>query len=556
MAQLTPSTALAIINTISNLALIIAIGQGIAIAWWRKALIGSTVEELHKSWEFGTSTLSLATAGKSFNFIALAALAAKLALVDNVLLQRAAGNEPGTLRRPVDNLRLPVVDNLPVDFLGRFDDEDKGIGYLSNAFSGILGDYFASTGIISIDALPRSPYGFEWNTQCSGTCETHVEAFGFNVTCSQEEIKNFNITIDSARDNIPFLNGTNFTGPADDSTLLRLYAYPVAADEPSLDWNTNKNLSYPEPWISLFVDYAEVAPGLTAEDLYSPENGTSTLKSSRCSLRPAVVSYPIALTNITDKNSYAVNGINITNYDEADKDHIMSLDRGELKDGQMWAKKVVRPLYLHEDDKDKYYHNIYTIAHVLQKTFAASVSIQYLEGVGFVNTPADGSISQWSVHGPQSDDFPRVANLGANDPVPFLVNQLNHLMLRASIRAAIAGDETRKVASNLKGYMTINTVRYRSDYRFMVAALTVMFVCILAVLPAYYGFWQLGRKVTLGPMEIASAFRAPVLDHPKVAAAGEVDVLIQEVGSRQVRYGEVQGTGTLGVAEPGAVNKL
>jgi hypothetical protein len=36
--QLTPSVALAVTNTVSNLALAIAIGQGVAIAWWRKVL--------------------------------------------------------------------------------------------------------------------------------------------------------------------------------------------------------------------------------------------------------------------------------------------------------------------------------------------------------------------------------------------------------------------------------------------------------------------------------------------------------------------------------------
>jgi len=34
--QLTPSVALAVTNTVSNLCLAIAIVQGVAIAWWRK----------------------------------------------------------------------------------------------------------------------------------------------------------------------------------------------------------------------------------------------------------------------------------------------------------------------------------------------------------------------------------------------------------------------------------------------------------------------------------------------------------------------------------------
>lgn len=88
-AQLKPSVGLAIANTVSNLALAIAIGQGVTIAWWRKALNGATVSELHNSWSFSTLALDLLTAGKAFNFIRLAALTAKLALVDNLLLQQA-----------------------------------------------------------------------------------------------------------------------------------------------------------------------------------------------------------------------------------------------------------------------------------------------------------------------------------------------------------------------------------------------------------------------------------------------------------------------------------
>lgn len=42
-AQIEPHVLLAIVNTISNVALAIAIGQGVAIAWWRRAMQGSTI---------------------------------------------------------------------------------------------------------------------------------------------------------------------------------------------------------------------------------------------------------------------------------------------------------------------------------------------------------------------------------------------------------------------------------------------------------------------------------------------------------------------------------
>jgi hypothetical protein len=43
-AQIEPHVLLAIINTVTNVSLAIAIGHGVAIAWWRRAMVGSTVE--------------------------------------------------------------------------------------------------------------------------------------------------------------------------------------------------------------------------------------------------------------------------------------------------------------------------------------------------------------------------------------------------------------------------------------------------------------------------------------------------------------------------------
>ena len=81
----------------------------------------------------------------------------------------------------------------------------------------------------------------------------------------------------------------------------------------------------------------------------------------------------------------------------------------------------------------------------------------------------------------------------------------------------------------------------------------VIFFCVLCVLPSYWGFWQLGRKVTLGPIEVAGAFQAPVMDHPVTATHGEVDQFVKEIGSRRVRYGQVEGQQRLAVAPPAEV---
>lgn len=56
--------------------------------------------------------------------------------------------------------------------------------------------------------------------------------------------------------------------------------------------------------------------------------------------------------------------------------------------------------------------------------------------------------------------------------------------------------------------------------------------------------------MTLDPFEIAYAFRSPVVGQ---ASTAQTDELMQEVGDRQIRYGNIvagEGRGKFGVDEP------
>lgn len=114
--------------------------------------------------------------------------------------------------------------------------------------------------------------------------------------------------------------------------------------------------------------------------------------------------------------------------------------------------------------------------------------------------------------------------------------------------------------SSLSKYDAIgysDNIHYVTRNPYMWGAFASMLCCILCVLRTYYGYWQLGRNVTLGPFEIANAFRAPVLDHSQAANA-VVNDLIKEIGDRQVKYGEMVTSGDAGrlaIAEPEAVRR-
>lgn len=149
------------------------------------------------------------------------------------------------------------------------------------------------------------------------------------------------------------------------------------------------------------------------------------------------------------------------------------------------------------------------------------------------------------------------------NPLHYVMQKLNSLMLISSMRSATSHKLGAKdfgvpleKAQATQTDMRINSIIYVTNWWFGAAAMITVFICILCVLPNYWGFWQLGRKVTLGPIEIANAFQAPVLDHPNVSSRGEVKDIVSQIGDRPVQYGEVAGQNRLGVAGPSEVKNL
>ncbi len=48
---------------------------------------------------------------------------------------------------------------------------------------------------------------------------------------------------------------------------------------------------------------------------------------------------------------------------------------------------------------------------------------------------------------------------------------------------------------------------FHTDFSYFIGAALLELVCIAFVLPTYWGFWRLGRAVSLSPLEIAKVSR-------------------------------------------------
>jgi hypothetical protein len=79
---------------------------------------------------------------------------------------------------------------------------------------------------------------------------------------------------------------------------------------------------------------------------------------------------------------------------------------------------------------------------------------------------------------------------------------------------------------------------YRADLRFVYGALAANLPGVLGVLLLTWGWWQLGRAMSLNPLEVAQAFRAPLLAGAALSNSTRAEIA-RVSGAMYVCYGVV-----------------
>ena len=148
-----------------------------------------------------------------------------------------------------------------------------------------------------------------------------------------------------------------------------------------------------------------------------------------------------------------------------------------------------------------------------------------------------------------------MCNLTWRDPMQDMVSTMQSLAFRISVAMATTNDSVFLPALNssaveayrkswtqtvsFQGYNVVTV--YKTNSVFVGMAVLVSMMGVLAVLPLYNGWWELGRTVSLSPLEIARAFGAPLLDGMD-GNAGAQNVVVER-GTLRVRYGAVERYG-------------
>jgi hypothetical protein len=194
------------------------------------------------------------------------------------------------------------------------------------------------------------------------------------------------------------------------------------------------------------------------------------------------------------------------------------------------------------------------IANALSQFMSSTATITYT-GTAIWQLSQHGTLSQTMMFGPP--------NMGScdcsfHDSLSTLVSSVNQLAFLTATNQTIpqqgiptAGNKTTVVGiedNTVATYTALpdslqisDVIHYKTAYLYLGLGVGSTVLCMLLILPAFWRYGELGRPVTLGPMEIASAFRAPMLETGRDGdeAARNLDELIEKVGHRRVQYGVV-----------------
>jgi hypothetical protein len=523
-----PNVLLNIANQVQNLGLITLVAQGLAIAWWRTALKGSSLRTLHRNHAYSYSFFAIITSGKRFNIIALAALMTKFAVIDSTLFQKATKTVITQQKEYANATVTAWIETKWTPNSGGIPGDEGTIKTVDAAWAGVIDAYNGKVANGKVHDLLEEYSSFfdcPFRQECSGS----IKAIGFAFNCKTEtENVDYGVQRQSQQ------GGKSTTYPLWDVKFDTQWA---TADKPYAD-------------VKLEMLYVDSHNGSTAGSC------PGTLTRRTCLIRPAIVEYPVTVMKPSEEE---LKGKNIVTHIKFFNDNKTWPLSAPLLDQQIDDLKVVA--YADLNEKFASVSTVGAMTYVFNNLYSSSANLTYENDW---DISSRGSQAQ-SIFYADNNDVHSKCNYGIDkpnrdDPVIELLRKLNTLSFVAALylNGAPVLERQARIKANL-AHQTIETAvtgiveQYKTSFAYVGGALAATLITVLLALPVYWGFWQLGRKVTLGPLEISHAFNAPIIAPDKTKNHhGDFEEVLNEVGKRKVQYGQLVGAppGQMGLAEP------
>ena len=478
-----PKLLLSVISSVLTLMLGLAMKEGLNVIWWRKVLSGSKVRDLERHWSTGSNVLQAAFAGRHITYVAVGLLlVTATGIAENTLMQRSTAIVAQPVKEPAPTIMITSQLATKLPYTGWQDSVGHEPTRLDPAFASIVRAWNSH---IQIDS------NF---TGCQGTCSGLISGAGITAECRSVEST---VTIGPEAFNRTWPLSSNFSNIAKWEN-----PYPVfrtGFDLPSINISTKGTIP------SIYMNTLS-STAVTAADGDCPR----TFKKTKCTLWPAIVKYPVAMSNST-----------------------LTLDTTSLQSAPSY--QVEKYLKI-TNETDPLYTTLGGLYLALADFYTSEASLMYAVQTnnGYLLSNIGSLVDSYyhtGASGPVQDKYSCNATLA--DPTTDLLSSINDLMFRVAVANSGTNDrvEVQALSTGTLNY-------YESSFAFLSIAVALAWLNILVIAPMFWGWWDLGRKVSLDPIEVAEAFDAPVLR--KNTGHWDMDGLIKHVGDREVRLKPVQ----------------
>ncbi|KAF2817536.1 uncharacterized protein BDZ99DRAFT_470525 [Mytilinidion resinicola] len=515
-----PSVYLSGFSLIMDSLAAFALAEGLTVRFWTQAMRGVFISVLYDIFESGWLSGALRCAIRlRFNMVAVACLLAAVSTTRGPFFQRAS-TVTNDLLPTSGTIDIQMASNPLIDYFESATTDQQIRGSFTPELSALVRNFSAG-----------APFPHE-SPGCGDICTATAKGIGFNVTCTTSE-QSFDLT------SLPESCKT-CTDKTCRSHCKNLAAQDYNFNFFSVGYNTSDDQS-----LTLFTTFK------------TEPNCAGTIQTHTCSLTQGTVTYPITLTNntISRQNSHE----NLTNQTSSESFNTTnSLDPKFIT--KYWPtlfSTLFPPIAVNVSIREDFGAQLYTKCAAAPSNAWAEPSSNasscsgttppFLQdlGIRYATPSLDAS-------GNAAGD---VCNATFRDPMPDLVDGLQELAFRISLAMALANstaflpgmsaaqvDDARKGWAQRVDYHGWETATvFHTNGTYVALGVIASLLGVLATLPLYNQWWELGRRVSLNPLEVGRAFGAPVLDGLD-GNAGAARV-VAEQGDKVVRYGVVERYG-------------
>jgi hypothetical protein len=522
------SAWISLFNFVTGKALAVMFAEAVAVSWWVDALRGQTLKRLHFRWEVGQSIFTIILRRRLWGWICVASIAFTTFTALETLLQTASSSTTILSTYPA-NMTATLADALPAGFSGvvaALGHDTFGTVYLTPTFVQIVQNHTIQSPVyIDLDGCASTS---------NVSCATTLTGVGFQYTCK------------ASRSGLQVPLSTNDGSVAQPSNTV------FQVDVQEGDWSIALNT------------------------LWQDEKGYTGLvvANRNCTLVPALVEYPVNVTQRTVTLQSPTSTVNWTADSTGMDENLLRVDK-VLKILPMpdYDKAVEGEFFLSPGS----HNTLGGISLALSRLFDSSISLES----DVTNDGADVFV-QGSFAAPYAQFAQGTTNNNFLDntyssPMDELLSNIRDIMFRSSVAIAehkvadyvwtndtsqpdAQGSNVPSQAITHLGEYRIYHTAYKTNTLILGIGVGLMAVAVLAIMPLFWGFWRLGRKVSMSPLEVAKALHYSTITDPQTGAAEahsvldvrghpdrppqfgsnfSVDELIELLGKTKVKYGEV-----------------